>query len=61
MAIINSYPLGNINRKSKLLGTESPGQETSNFTMSSIEDFITRSLKATVKYRLDYAVRLYYF
>ena len=26
MAIINSYPLGNINRKSKLLGTESPGQ-----------------------------------
>ena len=40
MAIINSYPLGNINRKSKLLGTESPGQETSNFTMSSIEDFI---------------------
>jgi len=40
MAIIDSYPLGNINRKSKLLGTESPGQETSNFTMSSIEDFI---------------------
>ena len=40
MAIINSLPVSNPNRSSKILGTNGAGINTSNFTVAGLEDLI---------------------